>query len=59
MIEINYQISRPRIYDFRIFSIFEYSVLISTPPLIIAKSMLINGLRPPLFEEERGNEGVS
>ncbi len=34
-------------------------MLISTLPLIMAKSMLINGLRPPLFEEERGNEGVS
>ncbi len=45
--------------NFRTFSIFEYSVLISTFLLIMAKSMLIIGLRPHLFEEKRGNEGVS
>ncbi len=46
-------------HDFRIFSNFEYSMLIFTLPLIIAKFLLIGRLPPLLFEEERGNEGVS
>ena len=41
------------------FSIFKYFALISPHPLIMANFLLINVLRPLLFEEERRNEGVS
>ena len=42
--------------DFGIFSIFKNSVRISS---YMDNSMLINGLPPSLFEEEKGNEGVN
>jgi len=41
------------------FSILKYFALNSPYPLIMAHFLLINVLRPLLFEEERGNEGVS
>ena len=41
------------------FSIIEYSMLISFLPLIMNNPMFFSNLHPPLFEEERGNEGVS
>ncbi len=38
---------------------FKYFMLNFIYSVITAKFMLITGLHPPLFEEERGNEGVS
>ncbi len=39
--------------------IFDYWALIFTCKLIMPNFMLINILHPPLFEEKKGNEGVS